>query len=67
MKMVKNISAELQSGDSVLINWSNRETYRGVIRKKLRKNWSVKITDNKWQYRQNYASCPTHILSKRLH
>ena len=64
---IQNIKPEIQAGDNVLVRWSNRQTYKGVIREKLRKNWSIEITDDKWHYTYNIASVPTHAISKRYH
>ena len=64
---IQNIKPEIQAGDSVLVKWSNRQTYKGVIKDKLRKNWSVEITDSDWHHTQNFASVPLHALVRRVH
>ena len=63
----KDIKPEMQVGDSVFVKWSNKLTYKGVIKEKLRKNWGVEITDDKWHYTYNNASVPAHAISKRCH
>ena len=62
-----NIKPEMQVGDSVFVKWTNRKTYKGVIKEKLRKNWGVAITDDSWHYQGNLASVPAHAISKRCH
>ena len=62
-----NLKPEMQVGDSVFVKWTNRKTYKGVLKGKLRKNWSVEMTDDNWHYRQNFASVPAHAISKRCH
>lgn len=61
------IKPEMQVGDSVFVKWTNRQTYKGVIKEKLRKNWGVIITDDNWHYPENRASVPAHAISKRCH
>ena len=63
----KDIKPEMQVGDSVFVKWTNRKTYKGVIKEKLRKNWGVAITDDSWHYQGNLASVPSHAISKRCH
>jgi len=64
---IPNIRPEFQAGDNVLVKWSNQQTYKGVIRKKLRKHWGVEIQDKNWYYRTNNASVPAFAISKRCH
>ena len=65
--MTINIRPEMQVGDNILVRWTDRDTYRGVLQGKLRKNWSVKISDSDWHHRQNFASVPAHALVKWVH
>ena len=64
---IPNITPAFQAGDSVLVKWSNNQTYKGVIRKKLRKHWGVEIQDKSWYYRTNRASVPAFAITKRCH
>ena len=50
-------------GCSVFVKWTNGETYRGIIREKLRKNFSVEIIDDTWHYSTNLASVPAYALT----
>ena len=63
--MTINIRPEMQVGDSVFVKWTNRKTYKGVIKEKLRKNWGVEIQDDRWYQRTNNASIPGYALIKR--
>ena len=60
-----DIKPDLEVGDLVFVKWANDQTYRGIIRKKLRKNWSVEIQDDNWYYRTNNVSIPSYALVKR--
>ena len=62
-----DIKPELETGDLVFVKWSNDQTYKGVIRKKLRKNWGVEIQDDNWYHRTNRASVPEYALVRRVH
>tara|TARA_R100000458_G_C8266499_1_gene241505 strand:+ start:811 stop:1134 length:324 start_codon:yes stop_codon:yes gene_type:complete len=53
----------VKPGCSVFVKWTNGETYRGIIREKLRKNFSVEITDDTWHYAHNLASVPAYALT----
>ena len=61
---IQSITPQFQAGDNVKVKWSNNQTYNGVIRKKLRKNWGVEIQDKSWYYRTNRTSVPTFALIK---
>ena len=61
------IKPEMQVGDSVLVKWSKTQTYKGVLKEKLRKNWGVAITDDSWHNKRNLASVPSDAISKRCH
>ncbi len=60
-----HIKPDIEVGDMVFVKWANDQTYKGVIRKKLRKNWGVEITDDSWYYRSNRASVPEYALVRR--
>ena len=60
-----HIKPSIKVGDMVFVNWNNNQTYKGIIRKKLRKNWGIEITDDAWNYPSNQASIPEHALVKR--
>ena len=62
-----DLKPEMQVGDMVMVRWNNVDTYKGVLQRKLRKNWSVKITDDDWHYRQTFASIPSHALVRWCH
>ena len=62
-----HIKPEMQVGDSVFVKWSKTQTYKGVLKEKLRKNWGIAITDNNWHHKSNLASVPEHAISKRCH
>ena len=49
----------------VFVKWANNQTYKGVIREKLRKNWSVEMQDENWHHHTNHASVPGYALIKR--
>ena len=61
------IKPEFQTGDNVFVKWSNTQTYKAIIKEKLRKNWGVEITDDKWYRGNNLASVPAHAITKRCH
>ena len=52
----------LKRAEHVFVKWSNGMTYKGIIRKKLRENYSVEITDDEWHYSSNLASVPAYAL-----
>ena len=54
---------KLKPGRGVFVKWSNGMTYRGIIRKKLRENYSIEIKDDQWNYSSNLASVPAYALS----
>ena len=60
-----DIKPKIEVGDYVFVNWANNQTYKGVIKEKLRKNWGIEITDDTWHYSSNQASIPEHALVKR--
>ena len=60
-----DIKPDIKVGDMVFVKWANNETYKGVIKEKLRKNWGVEIQDDKWNQRTNNASIPEYALVKR--
>ena len=54
---------KLKPGCGVFVKWSNGKTYRGIVRKKLRENYSIEINDDQWHYSSNLTSVPTYALS----
>jgi len=60
-----DIKPNIKVGDMVFVKWANNKTYKGVIRDKLRKNWSIEITDDDWHYSSNFTSVPEYALIKR--
>ena len=62
---IHHIKPIIKVGDMVFVNWANGQCYKGVIREKLRKNWSVEIQDENWNHRTNHASVPDYALVKR--
>ena len=60
-----DIKPDLKVGDLVFVKWANDQTYKGVIKEKLRKNWGVEIQDDSWYQRTNNASIPEYALVKR--
>ena len=52
----------LKRAENVFVKWSNGMTYKGIIRKKLRENYSVEITDDQWHYSSNLTSVPAYAL-----
>ena len=61
----KNNIPQIRVGDEVFVKWARGQTYKGVIKEKLRKNWGVEIQDDKWNQRTNNASIPEYALVKR--
>lgn len=66
-KIDENLSSEknetiLKPGDGVFVKWGNGVIYKGEIKRKLKKNWEVMITDGKWHYSTNLASIPGWAL-----
>tara|TARA_Y100001951_G_C11045345_1_gene132623 strand:+ start:58 stop:393 length:336 start_codon:yes stop_codon:yes gene_type:complete len=53
---------KLKPGSGVFVKWTNGMTYRGIIRKKLRENFSIEINDDQWHYSSNLASVPPYAL-----
>jgi hypothetical protein len=60
-----NIKPDIKVGDLVFVKWANNQTYKGIIKDKLRKNWAVEIQDDNWRHRTNNASVPGYALIKR--
>ena len=53
---------KLEPGRGVFVKWSNGMTYRGIIRKNHRENFSIEINDDQWHYSINLASVPPYAL-----
>ena len=60
-----DIKPNIKVGDMVFVKWANNQTYKGIIREKLRKNWSVEMQDENWHHHTNHASVPGYALIKR--
>jgi hypothetical protein len=52
----------LKPGRGVFVKWTNGITYKGIVRKKLRENYSIEIDDDQWNYSSNLASVPAYAL-----
>ena len=52
----------LKPGRGVFVKWTNGITYKGIVRKKLRENYSIEINDDRWHYSSNLASVPAYAL-----
>jgi|TARA_B100001971_G_scaffold129861_1_gene119894 hypothetical protein len=57
---------EIKVGDEVFVKWTNNHNYKGIVKKKLRKNWGVEIKDDDWHYSSNLTSVPEYVLHKRF-
>ena len=66
-KQQEHFEKILQVGDRVLVRWTNTETYKGIIKAELRKNWRVEIQDKNWKETYNTMICPIHVLKQRSH
>ena len=62
----KNNMPQIRVGDEVFVKWARGQTYKGVIKRKLRKNWGVEIQDENWYHRTNRASVPEYALERRF-
>ena len=60
-----NIKPDIKVGDLVFVKWANNQTYKGIIKDKLRKNWAVEIQDDNWRNRTKNASVPRYALIKK--
>ena len=60
-----DIKPDLKVGDLVFVKWANNQTYKGVVKDKLRKNWAIEIQDDNWRHHTNNASIPEYALIKR--
>jgi len=52
----------LKRVENVFVKWTNGMTYKGIIRKKLRENYSIEINDDQWHYSSNLVSVPAYAL-----
>ena len=52
----------LKPGGGVFVKWSNGITYKGIVKRKLRKNYEIEINDDQWIYPHNLASVPSYAL-----
>jgi|TARA_E500000331_G_C17199398_1_gene688602 hypothetical protein len=62
-----NIKPELEVGDFVFVKWADGNSYKGLIRDKLRKNWGVEIQDEDWKHKSVHASVPDFALIRRVY
>ena len=66
-KQQEHFEKILQVGDRVLVRGTNTETYKGIIKAKLRKNWRVEIQDKNWKETYTTMIAPIHVLKQRSH
>ena len=52
----------LKPGRGVFVKWANGITYKGIVKRKLRKNYEIEIKDDQWHYPHNLASVPAYAL-----
>jgi len=60
-----DIKPDIKVGDGVFVKWANNQTYKGVVKEKLRKNWGVEIQDDNWNHHTNNARVPEYALVRR--
>ena len=64
--MTRDSENKLKVGDHVVVKWTANETYEGVLKEFLRKNWRVEMTDPKWIHHIKFASVPAYALIKKI-